>query len=103
MPLKMMVFVSIFRSGEVLRDCSGRPISLKPELAEIIASERQETDPSFLEVPSHLLSSHSWKKVIADKWFFDDDILRLEALALVKAAERSAQPARTRLQDTVSQ
>ena len=35
------------RSGEVLRDCFGRPISLKPELAEIIASERWETDPSF--------------------------------------------------------
>ena len=33
---------------------------------------------------------------MADKWFFDDDILRLEAGALVKAAERSAhsQPVR---------
>ena len=71
-----------------LRACFGRPFSLDPELAKIIASERWETDPHFPEV--HILSSHSWKKVIADRWFFDDDILRLEALALVKAAERSA-------------
>ena len=41
-------------SAEVLRDCLGRPISLDPELAEIIASERWETDSSFPEVPSHL-------------------------------------------------
>ena len=38
----------------------------------------------------HLLSSHSWKKVLADTWFFDDDIVRLEARALVKAANRAA-------------
>ena len=72
---------------KVFRDCFGRPISRGPELAEIIASERWETDPSLPEVPSRLLSSHSWKKVMADKCFFDDDILRLEAL--VEAAERS--------------
>ena len=53
----------------------GRPISLDLELAEIIAFERWETD---LEVSSRLLSSQTWKKVMADKWFFDDDILRLE-------------------------
>ena len=46
-------------SGELLRDCFGRPISLDPELAEVIASERWETDPSLPEVPSRLLSSHS--------------------------------------------
>ena len=45
-------FVSILVAGEVLRDCCGRPTSLDPELAEIIASERWETDPSFPEVPS---------------------------------------------------
>ena len=75
-------------SGEVLRDCFGRPISLDPELAEIIASERLET-ASFLKVPSPLLLSHSWKKVMADNRFFND-ILRLEALALVTAASRAA-------------
>ena len=53
-----------------------------------IASERWEADPNFAEVPSRLLSSHSWKHVMADKWFFDDDILRPEAPALVKAASR---------------
>ena len=47
------------RSWEVLRDCFGRPISLDPELAVIIASELWETDPSFPKVPSRLLSSHS--------------------------------------------
>ena len=73
-------------SGKVLRDCFGRLISLDPEMAEIIASERWETDSSFPEVPSRLLSSHSWKKGMADKWFFDDDILRFEAWALVEAA-----------------
>ena len=49
-------------SREVLHDCFGRPFSLDPELAEIIASERWEKDSSFPEVPSHFLSSHSWKK-----------------------------------------
>ena len=77
-------------SGEVLRDCFGRPIPLDPELAEKIASESWETDPSFPEVPSRLLSSHSWIKVMADTWFFDVDIVRLEAQALLEAAERSA-------------
>ena len=41
-------------------------------------------------MPSRLLSSRSWKKVVADKLFFDVDILRLEAQALDKAAQRSA-------------
>ena len=44
----------------------------------MIASERWETDPSLPELPSRLLSSYSWNKVMA-KWFFDDDIFRLEA------------------------
>ena len=90
MTLRALGFRVDSRSGEVLRDCFGRPISLDPELAETIASERCETDPSFPEVPSRLLSSHSWKQVTADKRFFDDDVLRLEARALVKAAERSS-------------
>ena len=78
------------RSGEVLRDGFGRPFSLDLEMVEILASERWDTDPSFPEVPSQLLSSDSWKKVMADTWFFDDDILRLVNRALVKAAERAA-------------
>ena len=41
---------------------------------------------------SHLVCSRviHGKKVMADNWFFDDDILRLEAWALVQAAERAA-------------
>ena len=89
-PLRALGFRVDSCSAEVLRDCLGRPISLDPELAEIIASERWETDSSFPEVPSHFLLSHSWKKVMADEWFFDEDILRLEARALVKAANRAA-------------
>ena len=38
-----------FCSGDVLRDCFVRPISLDPELAEMM-------------VPSRLISSHSRKK-----------------------------------------
>ena len=41
---------------------------------------------------------------MADKWFVEDDILRLEALALVKAARAlRTQPAGTRLQVTATQ
>ena len=43
-------------------DCFGRPISLDPELAGISGSKRWATHSSFPQVPSHLLSSHSWKK-----------------------------------------
>ena len=103
MSLRVLGFPVDSRNSEVLRDCCGRPIFLGQELAQTIASERWETDPSFPEVPSRLLSSHSWKMVKADKCIFDDDVLRLEARALVKAAERSSQPADTRLQDTVTQ
>ena len=35
-----------------------RPISLDPEMVEILVFERWETDPKFPEVPSHLLPSH---------------------------------------------
>ena len=89
MPLKVLVFVSDACSGEVLRDSLVVRFLLTVELAEIIASGRWEIDPSFPDVPSRLLSSHSWKQVTAF-FFFEDDILRLEARALVKAAGRSA-------------
>ena len=35
-----------------------RPISLDPEMVEILVFERWETDPKFPEVPSRLLPSH---------------------------------------------
>ena len=88
MPLRALGFGSTRAAGEVLCDGFGRPISLDPEMVGILASERWETDPSFPEVPSHLLSSHSWKNVMADRWCFDNDILRLEAWALVRPAEQ---------------
>ena len=70
----------------------------------MIASERWETDPSLPEVPSHLLSGHSGKKVLADRWFFDEDIVRLEARALVQSSRaRSPQPTSTRLQVAATQ
>ena len=70
----------VFEStGFRVHSCSGevRPISLDLDLAEILASDESDTDPSFPEVPSRLLSSHSWKKVMADQRCFDGDILRL--------------------------
>ena len=62
-----------------------------------IACERWEVDPNFAEVPSRLLSSHSWKHVMADKWFFDDPSPGQSSRAL------STQPAGARLQDAVTQ
>ena len=101
-PLRALGFRVDSCSAEVLRDCSGRPISLDPELAEIIASERWETDSSFPEVPSHLLSSHSWKKVMADEWF------STRTSSDLKPGPWSKQPiaqltASTRLQDIATQ
>ena len=84
MPLKVLVFVSILEEEKF----SGRPISLDPEMVDTLVPERWETDPTFPELPSHLFSSHSWQKVMADRWFFDD-IFRLEAQALVRAPELS--------------
>ena len=84
MPLKLLVFVLILEEGKF----SGRPISLDPEMVDTLVSERWETDPTFPELRSHLFSSHSWQKVMADRWFFDD-IFRLEAQALVRALEIS--------------
>ena len=66
MPLKVLVFVLILEEGKF----SGRPISLDPEMVDTLVSERWETDPTFPELPSHLFSSHSWQKVMADRWFF---------------------------------
>ena len=42
MPLNVLGFRVDSRSGEVLRDCFGRPVSLDPELAAIIASDGRQ-------------------------------------------------------------
>ncbi|CAK0824653.1 unnamed protein product, partial [Prorocentrum cordatum] len=77
-------------TGEVVRDEAGAPKRLDAELQRVLASERWELDPSFPEVPSWLLHDSHWATVMADRWAFADDILRLEARALVKAAARAA-------------
>ncbi|CAK0812006.1 unnamed protein product [Prorocentrum cordatum] len=75
-------------TGEVVRDEAGAPKRLDAELQRVLASERWELDPSFPEVPSWLLNDSHWATVMADRWAFADDILRLEARALVKAGRR---------------
>ncbi|CAK0906248.1 unnamed protein product, partial [Prorocentrum cordatum] len=77
-------------TGEVVRDAEGAPRRLDSELLDILNSERWECDPAFPEVPHELLHDSHWKTVMADRWVFADDILRLEARALVKAASRAA-------------
>ena len=77
-------------SGDVVRDNFGKPVALEQELLEVLSAERWEVDQYFEEVPSHLLEGSRWKKVMADRWVFQDDILRLEARALFKAANRAA-------------
>ncbi|CAK0793120.1 unnamed protein product, partial [Prorocentrum cordatum] len=78
------------RMGEVVRDAEGVPRRLDSELLDILNSERWKCDPGFPELPHELLRDSHWKTVMADRWVFADDILRLEARALVKAASRAA-------------
>ena len=42
------------------------------------------------EVPSGLLAGGKWKTVMADRWKFEENILLLEARALVNTASRAA-------------
>ena len=72
------------RSGEVLHDSFGRPISLDPPELAAITCVRAMGDRSKLSrgTISFALESLMEKKVMADKWFFDDGILRLETRAL---------------------
>ena len=51
---------------------------------------RWETDPAFPEVPAKYLAGDRWKLVMADRWLFQDNILLLEARAVIKAAMRIA-------------
>ncbi|CAK0861934.1 unnamed protein product [Prorocentrum cordatum] len=82
-------------TGEVVRDAEGAPRRLDSELLDILNSERWECDPAFPEVPHELLHDSHWKTVMADRWVFADDILRLEARALVKRTlQRESLPPR---------
>ena len=76
------------RFGQVLRDGFGRPISLDPEMVEILTSERWETNPTCSEVPSHLFLESS-----AEEGHGRQVVYRrrypLEARALVRAAQRA--------------
>ena len=77
-------------TGDVQRGPFGRPIRLDPEVMETLRAERWQSNPDVKEVPSYLLARDRWKTVMADRWVLSDDILRLEARALVKAASRAA-------------
>ncbi|CAK0810350.1 unnamed protein product, partial [Prorocentrum cordatum] len=52
--------------------------------------DRRCQDPAFEEVPAELLHAGRWRTVLADRWAFEEGILHLEGLALVKAAVRVA-------------
>ena len=40
------------------------------------------------EAPSHMLHQSRWANIFSDAWLLEDDILRLEARSILKAAER---------------
>ena len=66
------------------------------DVDELAAESRWEVDPSFPEVPATVLNSEHWTLVMADRWMFHDDILVLEARAVLKAAYRIAHSAHGR-------
>jgi hypothetical protein len=49
-----------------------------------------ETDPKFPEVPKEWLEDDQWRICGAGKWAFEDNIVRLEGRALLKAIRRLA-------------
>ena len=49
-----------------------------------------ELDPKFPEIPSGLLHRSLWTDKLCGKWMFREDILVLEARALVKVVQRMA-------------
>ena len=59
-------------------------------MMDILKAERWEVNEHFPEVPSELLHNDLWTTVMTDRWVYHDDILRLEARALLKAASRAA-------------
>ena len=77
-------------SGEIARDPFGQAVRLDTEIQELIRAERWESNPEFREVLSSLLHSSKWQTVMADRWIYPDNILRLEARGMVKAASRAA-------------
>jgi len=50
-------------------------------------------DESFPEVPAELLHGSRWKLVMRDRWLYEEDILILEARALIKAVAKVAHSA----------
>ncbi len=69
-------------SGQVVRDCAGNALFRGDEAA------RWETDPCLPEVPAELLVAERWRTVLADRWVWVHDILRLEARGVGKAVAR---------------
>jgi hypothetical protein len=58
------------------------------DLMQDINAQRWEANLELPEVPPALLQGHKWQSVMADKWKFSDNIMILEARAMVKTAER---------------
>ena len=75
-------------SGDVERDFHGRPVRLDREAREVLEAARWEHNADVSEVPSRLLAGDHWHTILADRWHYADDILRLEARAVVKAGAR---------------
>ncbi|CAK0875073.1 unnamed protein product, partial [Prorocentrum cordatum] len=71
-------------TGQVVRGAGGAPRQLDAQLRQVLGSERRDADPDFPEVSSQFLRDSHWTTVMADRWAFEDDTLRLEARALVK-------------------
>ncbi|CAK0828217.1 unnamed protein product [Prorocentrum cordatum] len=72
-------------SGEAERGVAGRPARLDRKAREILEAARWKRIGVFPEVPSGLLTRDCWRAILADRWPHPDDILRLEARAVVKA------------------
>ncbi|CAK0838915.1 unnamed protein product [Prorocentrum cordatum] len=80
MPVVYSSDASLYGHG-VAEACFGTETVAKIGRVSELA-RRWELDPSFPEVPSWLLHDSHWATVMADRWAFADDILRLEARAL---------------------
>jgi hypothetical protein len=71
--------------GKISKDQFGYPIQMPVTLQD---EDKWVLNSDFPEVPARLLQDNLWQNVAADAWAFSDDILRLEARAVMKAAAR---------------
>ena len=73
---------------DVLRD--GGELAAGPGGIDADEASRWEGNPDVPEVPLAFLAQDDWREVCADRWWFDEGIIYLEARALVRAIERCA-------------